>query len=119
MNNIDNIQPNLIEQNVKYFMGATLNNCHKFKDRYFNNIFNVSMLIGFILLLSIILFAKYKGTRDANQIAETDRKNREMIIYKLLKIKQENIDDRKMRNNLITNLPTYRDSAPIIPNYNT
>ena len=105
-------RPNLIDSNVKYFIGATLNNCHQFKDKYFNGIFNIGLFIGFVIILGIILIMKYKGNKNTKDIADIERKNREFIIYKLLKIKQENQDDRRMRNGLITNLPTYGESVP-------
>ena len=44
---LDNSKPHLIENNVKYFINSTLTNCHKFKDQYFNNIYNISLFIGF------------------------------------------------------------------------
>lgn len=104
---IDNFKPDLIENNVKYFIGQSLNNCHAFKDKYYNNIFNIVVLVCFILLIGIILFFNYKGNKSTKDIRIKQQKDKEYIIHKLLKIKQENIDDRKMRNNLITNLPIY------------
>ena len=109
----DSARPNLIETNVKYFIGSTLNNCHQFKDKYFNNLFNIGLFIGFIVILGIILFVKYRGNKNAKEIELSKKKDREFIIFKLLKIKQENIDDRRMRNGLITNLPTYNESVPL------
>ena len=109
----DSFKPNLIENNVKYFIGSTLNSCHKFKENYFNNIFNMCLLVGFIGLLAIVLFIKYKGNKSAKEIELTKRKDRDYIIYRLLKLKQENIDDRRMRNNLITNMPFYNETTPM------
>jgi len=109
----DSLKPNLIENNVKYFIGSTLNSCHKFKENYFNNIFNVSLLVGFIGLLAIVLFIKYKGNKSAKEIELTKKKDRDYIIHRLLKLKQENIDDRRMRNNLITNMPFYNETTPM------
>jgi len=106
---LDNYQPQLIENNVKYFIGSTLNKCHKFKENYFNHIYNVGLFIAFILFLGIILFINYKGNKSTKDIEIQNKKNRQIIIHKLLKIKQENIDDRKFRNNLITNLPIYNE----------
>ena len=108
----DNLKPNLIENNVRYFLGATLNNCHKFKENYFNNIFNISLFIGFIVLVIIILLIKYKGNKSSKEIELKNKKDREYIIYKLLKIIREHIDDRRIRNDLITNLPMYNETAP-------
>ena len=100
---LDNSKPHLIENNVKYFISSTLTNCHKFKDQYFNNIYNISLFIG------IILFMNYKGNKTTKELEMKKQTDRHYIIRRLLKIKQENIDDRRMRNNLITNLPLYNE----------
>tara|TARA_B100001094_G_C17732397_1_gene577189 strand:- start:221 stop:550 length:330 start_codon:yes stop_codon:yes gene_type:complete len=107
---IDYLKPKLIEDNVKYFLGQSLNNCHNFKEHYFSNIYNIAFFIGFILLIGIILFFNYKGNKSAKEIRIKQQRDKEHIILKLLKIKRENIDDRKMRNNLITNLPIYNQN---------
>lgn len=101
------IKPNLIENNVKYFLGSTLSNCHKFKEKYFNNIFNIGIFIGFLSLVTIILVFKYKGNKNTKEIELQKRRDKQFIIQRLLKIKQENIRDTNTKNNLITNLPIY------------
>ena len=106
---LHNSKPHLIENNVKYFINSTLTNCHKFKDQYFNNIYNISLFIGFFLILGIILFMNYKGNKTTKELEMKKQTDRHYIIRRLLKIKQENIDDRSMRNNLITNLPLYNE----------
>ena len=101
------LKPNLIENNVKYFLGSTLSNCHKFKEKYFNNIFNIGIFIGFLSLVTIILVFKYKGNKNTKEIELQKRRDKQFIIQRLLKIKQENIRDTNTKNNLITNLPIY------------
>ena len=105
----DNLKPQLIENNVKYFMNSTLDSCHKFKDKYYNNLYNVGLFIGFFIILGIILFVNYKGNKTTKELEQQKHNDREYIIKQLLKIKKENIDDRKIRNNLITNLPLYNE----------
>lgn len=106
----NSISPQLIESNVKFFLNSTLNNCHKFKEDYFNNIYNIGLFIGFIIFIGVILFINYKGDKTSKEIENKKQLDKQYIIQRLLKIKQENIDDRKMRNNLITNLPIYKQS---------
>lgn len=68
------------------------------------------MFINWIfIILGIILFVNYKGSKTTKEIEQQKQKDREYIIKQLLKIKKENIDDRKIRNNLITNLPLYNE----------
>lgn len=105
----DYYKPELTEKNVKYFIGSTLKKCHSFKENYFNNIYNISLFVGFIVFLGIILFVNYKGNKSSKEIEIKKQKDKQIIIHKLLKLKQENIDDRKFRNNLITNLPIYNE----------
>ena len=103
----DYIKPQLIENNVKYFINSTLNNCHEFKEKYFNNIYNISLFVGIVFFIIIILTINYKGNKNTKEIELQKARDKQHIIQKLLKIKQENIDDRRMRNNLITDLPIY------------
>ena len=51
----------------------------------------------------------YKGNKTTKELEMKKQTDRHYIIRRLLKIKQENIDDRMMRNNLITNLPLYNE----------
>ena len=61
------------------------------------------------MILGIILFMNYKGNKTTKELEMKKQTDRHYIIRRLLKIKQENIDDRRMRNNLITNLPLYNE----------
>tara|TARA_B100000902_G_C27297105_1_gene910639 strand:- start:1517 stop:1834 length:318 start_codon:yes stop_codon:yes gene_type:complete len=101
------LKPNLIESNVKYFLNSTLENSHKFKENYFNNIFNIVAFISLVLFIIIILLVKYKGTKNTKEIELKKKLDKQYIIQRLLKIKQDNINERNLKNNLITNLPVY------------
>lgn len=100
-------KPELVERNVKYFLGATLKNCHKFKEHNINFFYNIGLAIGFFILFGIILFFNYKGGKTAKEANIKKQKDKQQIIKQLIRIKQQNIDDRKMQGNLITNLPTF------------
>jgi hypothetical protein len=97
-------KPLLIEPGVKYFLNETLKQCKEFKDKYYNNLFNISLGLFLILLISIVLFLKYKGKLTPS---EKEIKNREKQQYILSKIK--NYQDAKLvaQQNLITGLPAW------------
>ena len=101
------LKPNLIENNVKYFLHSTLENSHQFKEKYFNNIFNISCFVGLVLLIFIILSVKYKGNKNIKEIEKKKARDKQVIISRLLKIKKDNNLQRNLNNNLITNLPLY------------
>lgn len=101
------IKPQLIENNVKFFLNSTLDNCHNFKQKYFNNIFNIVAFVGLVLLIAIILSVKYKGNKNTKELELKKKRDKQYIFQRLLKIKQENITERNLKNNLITNLPVY------------
>lgn len=105
-NNYDNI-PNLIESNVKYFINNALQNSNTIKNKYYNNIFNIICFFIFIVLLTLILFFMYKGNKNTKDINIKRRKDKEQIINKLLRFKQQSIKQQNIANNLITDLPMY------------
>ena len=41
MDTLRNIRPRLIEPGVKYFMSSTLEQCHNFKSKYYNLLYNL------------------------------------------------------------------------------
>lgn len=100
-------KPLLVEGNVKYFLGETLKRCHNFKEQHINFFYNIALAVGFFLLFGIILFFNYKGGKTAKEANIKRQKDKEQIIKQLIRIKQQNIDDKKMQGNLITNLPTF------------
>ena len=105
--NFDNFsKPILIEPGVKYFLSQTLKQCNEFKNKYNNIIFNISLAVGFFLLLGTILLYKYRGKLTPS---EKEIKNREKQQYILSKIK--NYQDSKLRaqQSLITGLPQWEN----------
>lgn len=107
------ISPILTEPGVKYFLSGTLKECRKFKDRYINIIFNVSMIILFIVIVGGVLLYRYKGKLTNSEIAEKNRIKQQYIISKL---QQLALYKQKQNQDLITNLPTWENhpEAPIL-----
>ena len=99
-------KPLLIEPGVKYFLNETLKQCKDFKEKYYNTLFNISLGVFLLILVTVILFSKYKGKLTP---AEKDAKNREKQQYILTKIK--NYQDAKLiaQQNLITGLPEWNN----------
>ena len=94
--------PSLTEPGVKYFLTKSLKQCHIFKNKYNNMIYNILILIMFCVILGILLIYKYKG-KLTNE--EKQQKEEEKRLYILSKIK--NYEQARIRNQqeLITGLP--------------
>jgi len=43
--------PRLVESGVKYFLNETLKQCHIFKERFHNWIFNIGLFLLFLIIL--------------------------------------------------------------------
>ena len=99
-------KPLLIEPGVRSFLGETLKQCHKFKEEYYNTLFNIGMFILFLIILAILLVYKYKG-----KITEEEKyqKNLEKQQYVLEKIKAYQQNKLKAHQQLITGLPQWEN----------
>ena len=104
-------KPILTEPGVKYFLNETLKQCREFKNNYNNHIFNISLLVIFLIILGSLLLIKYKGKLTP---AEKYNKDKEKQQYILSKIK--NYQDAKQiaRQELITGLPQWESEYDII-----
>jgi len=118
MNFDDFSKPTLVEPGVKYFLNETLKQCHIIKSKFHNTIFNIGLLIGFLIVLGLILLYKYKGRLTK---VELERKNREKQEYILSKIQKFQQAKRAAHQELITGLPHWENEYNIIhskPNLN-
>ena len=70
--------PSLTEPGVKYFLTQSLKQCHIFKNKYNNMIYNILILIIFCVILGILLIYKYKG-KLTNE--ENNKKKKKTIVY--------------------------------------
>jgi hypothetical protein len=104
-------KPSLTEPGVKYFLNQTLKQCHIIKNNFHNTIFNIGLLIGFLIVLGLILLYKYKGKLTP---VELERKNKEKQQYVLSKIKIFQEAKRKAHQELITGLPQWENEYDII-----
>jgi hypothetical protein len=104
-------KPLLTEPGVKYFLHETLKQCHIARDNFHNMIFNIGMLIAFVLVLGLILLYKYKGRLSH---VELEKKNKDKQQYILTKIKKFQEAKRNAHQELITGLPNWENEYDII-----
>jgi hypothetical protein len=113
MNTFENVisKPMLTEPGVKYFLNETLKQCHKFKEKHQNILFNIGLLVGFFIILGILLLYKYKGKLTPEEIEERDLKKKRYILSKI-----RNYEDSKIKaqQELITGLPHWENEFDII-----
>lgn len=104
-------KPMLTEPGVKYFISETLKQCHNFKEKYQNMIFNITLLIVFFIILGILLLYKYKGKLTHEEIEQKDLLKKQYILSKI-----RNFQDAKIRaqQELITGLPHWENEFDII-----
>jgi hypothetical protein len=106
MNFGDPAKPLLTEPGVKYFLNHALKQSHIIRENFHNMVFNIGMLIFFLLILGGILIYKYKGRLTTVEIAQ---KNKEKHQYILERIKNFQIAKQRAHQELITGLPHWEN----------
>ena len=99
-------KPSLIEPGVKYFLRETLKQCHQFKEKYHNFLFNLGLFLLFLFIVGMILLYKYKGRLTPTEI---EQKTREKQQYILSKIKTFQEAKKQAHQELITGLPNWEN----------
>lgn len=102
-------EPTLIEPGVKTYLGGTLKECGKFKDKHVNSLFNISMFVLFICIIGFFLIYKYKGKLTPSEIELNKQNKHHYLLSKLQQLnfhrkiqKKEEID-----KTMITGLPQW------------
>lgn len=108
-NSYDNInKPKLIEPGVKYFFKGILKECHNYKQKNYNLVYNISLFILFFSILGIILFSRYKGNKTSQEKYQKNLKDKQYIMSKLVYYNRANLENQqRIQNNMITNLPDF------------
>ena len=102
--------PRLTEVGVRSYIGTSLKEYHKFRNNNTTIIFNIMMFIGFVALLSGILYWRYKGHINPRDTEIKNRKKKEYIFTKL----QTLAELKKLKKtNMITDLPTWENDPNI------
>ena len=95
-------KPILTEPGVKYFLNETLKQCHTFKEKHNNTLFNIGLLIGFFVILGVLLLYKYKGKLTREEIRENEESKKRYIMSKIRNYQQAKL---RSQQELITGLP--------------
>jgi len=97
-------KPALIETGTKYFLKETLKNCNKKRTIYYNNLTNLGLFIGFVLIFGGVMIYKYKTRPN-----EETRKKKEELKQSYILTKIQSLTDAKHKeqNDSITNLPKF------------
>ena len=104
-------KPMLTEPGVTYFLNATLKQCHIFKEKHQNRIFNIYMLVGFFIVLGTLLIYKYKGKLTPEELEEKELEKKRYILSKIRNYQNSKI---KAQQELITGLPQWENEFDII-----
>ena len=104
-------KPLLTEPGTKYFLSQTLKQCHIIKNNFHNTIFNIWLLIAFLLILGLILLYKYKGKLTDVERLKNDKVKQQYILSKIKNLQEAK---RKAHQELITGLPNWDSEYDII-----
>ena len=99
-------KPLLIEPGVRSFLGETLKQCHKFKEEYYNTLFNIGLFIAFLIILAILLVYKYKGKLTEEEKYQKDLEKQQYVLEKIKAYQQNKL---KAHQQLITGLPQWEN----------
>ena len=99
-------RPLLIEPGVRSFLGETLKQCHKFKEEYYNTLFNIGLFIAFLIILAILLVYKYKGKLTEEEKYQRDLEKQQYVLEKIKAYQQNKL---KAHQQLITGLPQWEN----------
>ena len=96
--------PSLIENDTKFFIKHALRTSRDYKDKYINIAVNIALFSLFILVFGGLLYYKYKGKPNEEEIKYRSNEKRKYFFEKLQKYQ---IDKQKESQHMITNLPTF------------
>jgi len=108
-------KPILTEPGTKFFLSRILKQCHTIKNTFHNSVVNIGLLIGFIIVLGLILFFKYKGKLTPGEKQKKDREKQEYILSKITQLQQAK---RIAHQELITGLPNWENEYNTINRQN-
>jgi hypothetical protein len=110
----EHAKPRLTEPGVRYFLNETLKQCHQFKEKHHNALFNVGMFVCFLVILGILLLYKYKGKLSQSELKEKDDEKKRYILSKIRNYQQARI---KAQQELITGLPHWENELEELNKY--
>jgi hypothetical protein len=104
-------KPVLIEGHVKGFLNETLRKCHRFKQEYYNTLFNIFLFVVVCGSISLILYIKYKGKPTPEELEQKEYAKHQYILSKI-----KNFQDARLmaQEKLITGLPIWQNEIDIL-----
>jgi len=96
--------PSLTEPGVKYFLNKTLKNVHFNRTIFNNNIYNLTLFVGFLLIFIIILSYKYYTKPTDEQLKEKEDLKKTYILNKIKTLDEK---QQKVNATMITDLPKF------------
>ena len=103
--------PSLTEPGVKYFIGETLKNCKVKKDIFNNKVLNVCLFLFFVIIISLLLYYKYKTRPTDEDKKKIKQLKRDYFITKVRKLQAKKA---KELNQSITNLPKFESPFELL-----
>ncbi len=100
--------PSLTEPGTRYYIGGSLKECRKFKDKYITLLFNLGMIALFIIFFGSILMYRYNGNISPVEIELRNRKKKEYIISKL-----NQLGAIKQKKSMITDIPMWNNNPDL------
>jgi hypothetical protein len=100
--------PSLTEPGIHYYIGGSLKECRKFKDKYITLLFNLGMIALFIIFFGSILMYRYNGNISPAEIDLRNRKKKEYIISKL-----NQLGEIKQKKSMITDIPMWNNNPDL------
>ena len=102
----------LVEPGVQYFYNQTLQKCHKLKENHYNIYYNTLLTIGFIAVMSMLLYIRYKG-----KLSPIEQKIKQTKKHEYIMSKVRNYQEAKRQTtdaNLITKLPEFDNEYEMV-----
>ena len=100
-------KPLLTEPGVKNFLHRSLIECKNYKNNYYSTMFNIIILLLFVLGITLLFIYRYNGGISKQEINSRNRKKQEYIFKKL-----QQLSTNKKNENLITDLPVIHQNHP-------
>ncbi len=78
----------LVEPGMKYFINQTLIRCKELKDRYNNIIYNISLLLGFVVVIGLFLYYRHKNKLSKKECIKKENEKK-LYMWKLMRGNQK------------------------------
>jgi hypothetical protein len=105
--------PKLIEPSTKYFLFNTLEQCHQTRVELYSTIWNVSIVVVFVLITGIVLYLCFKRKRTPDENQQRLIKEQSYILDKIRSFKE--LDSYRTEHNSISKLPISSRDTVIPP----